>query len=137
MADVFAIAFERVVLGLDVGQIQVLVESCAELLVYVALCVFLDGLEDHQGWDAQEDLGFAAFYLFFEIWVFLAKGLNVNAEFDYLFLLGLVEQLLLASSPGRFIEFHDLNQFLIILQLWVHSIHIASVLLKEQPEALD
>ena len=105
--------------------------------MYVALCVILDGLEDHQGGNAQEYLCLAAFYLLLEIWVLLAQRLNVNAELYYLLLIGLVNQKFFAQRPWCLVKFDDLNQFLVVPKLWVHSIHVIMVFLKEQPKALD
>ena len=105
--------------------------------MYVALCVILDSLEDHQSGNAQEYLCFAAFYLFLEIRVLLSQWLNINTELYYLFLLRLVNQKFFTQRPWCLVKFDDLNQFLIVLQLWVHGVHISSVFLKEQPKALD
>jgi len=105
--------------------------------MYMTFCVILDSLEDHQSRNAQEYLCLTAFYLFLEIRVLLTHRLNINTELYYLLLMGLVNQEFFAQRPWCLVKFDDLDQFLIVLQLWVHSIHIFSIFLKEQPEALD
>ena len=109
-------------------EVNVLAEPRTKLSEIMAVFVVFNTLENHQAWDAQEDLSLAALDLLLKFWVLGSKCLHMLTEGNYLFPIGGVNQMVFARCPRTLVELNKFCQLSIVLKLWVYRIKILRIL---------
>jgi len=75
--------------------------------------------------------------LFFESWVLGSESLDVHAESNELLALCRVLQLFHSQSPRAFVNFNDLNELIVVFELWIKGVNIFGISAHQYSKAVE